>query len=336
MPRCSSSTRSSCSRSEPAPRERSRRASLLALTCACVALAAPGCGEDAGGDTASTTGTEPQPEGTLRIATGGDVGTLDPLLAGNRAEQLAARQVYEPLVARQSGPFGQTRRRPGLVPTLRPASGGTIWIAKLRPGVRFGDGEPLDADAVIANAQRWMSVAPGPDLLPGLAAVDSPRPGRVRFLLDRPEPRLSHELADPRLGVVSPDALANATTDGARIDAEGSGTGPFELREREPGRTLLARKASWWGTRLGLGPGVDQIELVDAGGRGARAGQLREGTVEMADDLAGRSARLVRADPLLTLVVGRGAKVGIERSVRGIESGESDQSLADVWLTDLR
>jgi peptide/nickel transport system substrate-binding protein len=336
LPSSSSSTRSSSSRSEAAPRARPRRASLIALTCACASLAASGCGAEDGGGTASPAGTEPQPGGTLRIATGENVRTLDPLLAANRSEQLASRQVYEPLVSSQSGPFGQTRRRPGLVRSLRPAAGGTIWVAKLRTGVRFGDGEPLDADAVLANAQRWMSVSPGPELAPGLAAVDSPRPGRVRFLLERPQPRFSRELADPRLGIVAPQALAGASGVGVRLDAQGSGTGPFELREREPGRTLLARRASWWGTHLGLGPGVDQIELLDIGVRGARAAQLRNGAVEVADDLGGPSADVVRSDPLLTLSRGGGAKVGLERSVRGIDSGEADQSLADVWLTDLR
>jgi peptide/nickel transport system substrate-binding protein len=336
LPSSSSSTRSSSSRSEAAPRGRSRSASLIALTCACISLAASGCGEEDGTGAASPAGGEPQPGGTLRIATGDDVKTLDPLLAANRTEQLASRQVYEPLVSSQTGPFGQTRRRPGLARSLRPAAGGTIWIAKLRPGVRFGDGEPLDADAVIANAQRWMSTAPGPELASGLSAVDSPRPGQVRFLLDHPQPRFSRELADPRLGIVAPQALAGASASGVRLDAEGSGTGPFELREREPGRTLLARRASWWGTRLGLGPGVDQIELLNIGAGPARTVQLRNGAIEVADDLSASSAKIVRADPLLTVAGGGGAKVGLERSVRGIDSGGTDQSLADVWLTDLR
>ena len=41
-------------------------------------------------------------------------------------------------------------------------------------------------------------------------------------------------------------------------------------------------------------------------------------------------------DPLLALVGGGGAAIGIQRSVRGIDSAAADQALADVWLTDLR
>jgi peptide/nickel transport system substrate-binding protein len=328
---CSSSTRSSCSRSEP--RRRHGRRLLPAALLTCVAIAASGCGGDGGGGTPAAAGPEPQAEGTLHIATHGGVSTLDPLIAGGRAERLAARQVYEPLVSSQAGPFGQAKQRPGLARTIRPAAGGTIWIANLRPGVRFGDGEPLDADAVIANANRWLATRAGQALVPALTAADSPRPGQVRFLLDRPEPRFARALSDARLGIVAPAVLAAATANGIRIDADGGGTGPFELRERDGDSTVLARRATWWGARLGLGPGVDQIELTRVPSSRDRADQLREGTIEVADGLHGRSADVVRADPLLSLV---GGTMGVERSVRGIDTAAADQPLADVWLTDLR
>jgi peptide/nickel transport system substrate-binding protein len=337
LPSSSSSTRSSCSRSELPGAARPPLAPLSLLGCAlALALALAGCGGAKEGAAPTAATGSPQPEGTLRIAVGSDIATIDPLLARNRAERMAARQVYEPLVSAEAGPFGQTRTRPGLLTSIRPLDDGTIWAAKLRPGVRFGDGEPFDADAVIANARRWMSRPEGAALVPELAAVDSPRPGLVRFLLDRPEPRFDRELRDSRLAVVAPGVLASSPPAGVRVDADGGGTGPFEVRERETGRTLLARKAAWWGTRLGLGPGLDQIEFDTAHSSHARADQLREGGVEVADDLSGRSARIVAADPLLAVVAGGGSRIGMERSVRGIDSGAPDQPLADVWLTDLR
>ena len=80
----------------------------------------------------------------------------------------------------------------------------------------------------------------------------------------------------------------------------------------------------------------DQIEIVRVPDRGERSDQLRANAVDVADGLRGRSARVVRADPLLALVGGGGAAIGIQRSVRGLDSAAADQALADVWLTDLR
>ena len=247
--------------------------------------------------------------------------------------------MHEPLVSRQNGPFGQTRERPGLIRSISSNRAATIWTAELRGGVRFQDGEPMDADAVIANVNRWVNVSPGPELLPELVPLpaipaDSPRPGQVRFFLDRPSARFPQELADPRLGLVAPSALAGAGS--APIKLGGTGTGPFELREGEPGTTLLVRNVAWWGADLGLGPGVEQVELQQVDDVNERADDLVDGTVDVAEDLNDATAKRIRRDPLSTIVRGGGAVLGIARSVRGIESATAAQPLADVWLTTLR
>jgi peptide/nickel transport system substrate-binding protein len=264
----------------------------------------------------------------------GTIDELDPLVAEGRAERLASRQIHEPLVSNQNGPFGATRERPGLVRSLVPSSGKTIWTATLRPRVRFQDGVPLDADAVRANVDRWLATSAGRELLPELIVADNPAPGVVRFQLARPTPDFPRRLADARLGIVAPAALDDAGSGTLGADPIQSGSGPFELREQDAGGTLLARHATWWGAPLGLGPGVDQIEFVASGGAGAGVELLASGSVEVAA-LTGDAIRSVMEDPLLSVVRGGGPPLGIERSVRGLESAEEAQPLADVWLTDL-
>ena len=294
-----------------------------------------GCADDGGGDAPSSAGEIPEPGGTLRLAVPGEIETLDPLLAQDRAERLASRQIHEPLVSRLAGPFGQTRQRPGLVRSLVASAGDTIWTATLRPRVRFQDGEPLDADAVRANVDRWLSTSVGRALLPGLIVADNPAPGVVRFQLDRPTPDFPRQLASARLGIVAPAALAEMGPGGLSIGSTQTGTGPFDLRERDAGRTLLARNATWWGARLGLGPSVDQLELLDVPRGEARVEQLESGSVEVAAALSPELAGRVLSNPLLSVVRGGGDALGMERSVRGIESADVEQSLADVWLTDI-
>lgn len=260
------------------------------------------------------------------------VETTDPLFVSTRAERLVARQIYEPPVSLQSGPFGGTRRLPGVVRTLRSQRDATLWIARLRPGIEFGDGERLDADAIKANAERWIALEPGRRLVAGLAFVDSPRPGIVRFFLDSPQAEFAHTLARAELGLIAPRAIAAAG--GGEVRRSQAGAGPFELREREGEKVLLARNASWWGSPLGLGPGVDQIEILGEEGAKLRAEQLESGLVQVADAI--RSTAIADQGPVLTSVPGRGVGIAIERSVRGISSAAAAQSLADVWLTDLR
>ncbi len=311
-------------------------APIVAVASLCLLA---GCGKAANEGATAEPGVIPEAAGTLRIAVAGQVSSIDPLLTSNPAEKIASRQVHEPLISRQNGPFGQTRVRPGLILSISSNAAATIWTARLRGGVRFQDGEPMDADAVIANVNRWANVSPGPELLPELPSLpappaDSPQPGIVRFLLERPAPQFPRELADPRLGLVAPSALVGSGS--APIKLGGTGTGPFELREGEPDTTLLARNVSWWGADLGLGPGVEQVQLQDEDDPSRRADDLLAGSVEVAEDLDASAAARVERDPLSTLVRSSGSVLGVARSVRGIDSPMAAQPLADVWLTNLR
>src|SRR4051794_33216142 len=155
--------------------------------------------------------------------------TLDPLAAHNRAALTVVRQLYEPLIEHLSGPYGQTPPQAGLALSARPSRDRTTWTVTLRGGVRFHDGTPFNAAAVVANSTRWQRDAVGRKLLPHLFAVDAPTPDEVRFLLDQPVPDLVSRLADPRLGIVAPRALGTRGGKGVRFVASAaSGTGPFE------------------------------------------------------------------------------------------------------------
>jgi len=260
---------------------------------------------------------------------------VDPLYATSAVDRLAARQIHEPLVEELDGPFDVARRSPGLAVTVTPSPDQTIWSARLRPGVRFQDGTPFNAAAVLANVERWRTVAAGRAAL-GDLLVDSPRPDLVRFLLPAPDPDFPDRLASARLGIVSPKAIAAAAggpLDTARLPA--SGTGPFELRERSSDRELLALNTGWWGTDRELGPGVDQIELRVVEEPDERLVALRDGNVLVAE-LDPDQRRDARRDPLLTTQPqGAGAILGLERSVRGIPPGEPAPSLNAVWLTGI-
>ena len=275
--------------------------------------------------------------GTLTYALPGLPATLDPLAAKGRLAEAVTRQVYEPLIAELTGPYGQNAAQPGLALSAHPSPNRSTWTLTLRLGVRFQDGTPFNAASVLANSRRWQSDARGRALLPHLFAVDAPRPDEVRFLLDRPVRDLPKRLASPRLGIVSPRALEPQSGQRARFltDARGSGTGAFEPGAGGPARLELARFAGWWGSHLGLGPAFDGVTFVAAPRPAQRYRMLAEGRCRSPTRSMPRACgppRPIRCSPPSS---GPATGIGTEGSVRGITSAGIVPVLTGVWLTRL-
>lgn len=319
-----------------------RRASRAgrAWAMAWVAFALAGCGEAADeGIPALQLGGPPGEGGTLTWVVADRVESFDPLVAETRAEQLVTRQINEPLTQQVASPFDPERRVPGLVRRARGSGDNVIWTLHLRSGVVFQDGEPFNGAAVRVNATRWQTTAAGRALLPDLLEVASPKPDVVQFVLAAPDPRFPKRLASPRLGIVSPAALEPASGSGAVLARPSqTGTGPFELFGRSASTRVLARNTSWWGLAadVDIGPALEQIEIRTEPSAELRLALLDAGDAQLADELGPEQARLAAADPLLSVLRGRGRTwLGLERSVRGVESAERIPSLASAWLTTL-
>jgi peptide/nickel transport system substrate-binding protein len=313
---------------------RTARAIAAGLAIATLAALASGCGSD-GASPVAAAGVEPQPRGAITLAVPAPPRELDPLLASAPVDRLVTRQLYEPLVERLSGPYDDVRVLPGLGLSERPTEGGKLWRIRLRTGIRFQDGSPFEASAVVANARRWRTTDAGQALLPGLAAADAPRPDLVRLIFERPLPDLRRRLASPRLGIVSPSALKpRSGIDATLASSGGAGTGAFALRPGTGASAVLARNTGWWGTPQGLGPAFDQIGLRVVPSANQRLRLLRRGDVEAAWALPGAVASRLRRDPLLSgLPAPGGASIGLERSVRGIDAANPPPRLSAVWLT---
>jgi peptide/nickel transport system substrate-binding protein len=306
---------------------------ILLVVAIAVAGATGGCAEDDPGLPPAPAADAPGAGGPLTWALASTPGDLDPLQATARETQLVTRQIHEPLVESLSGPLGDLRRLPGLAATASSSADETIWSFGLRQGVRFQDGSRFNAAAVVANAERWQAAPQGQALMNDVFATDAPRPDLVRFFLERPDPGFPERLSAPMTGIVSPRAIGSPRSSRLRR-GQRSGTGPFELRERDSDSVLVARNLSWWGTARGLGPELDQVEFRTVADPDDRVALLEAGDVQVAESLRREQARRVRADPLLELLPGGAAgSLGIQRSVRGITSARGVPSLSGVWVT---
>jgi peptide/nickel transport system substrate-binding protein len=306
---------------------RSLRGILVAAVVACCA----GCG----GGAARFSGEDPGAAGgggELSYAISAQPGELDPLHATSLSEQTVSRQIFEPLVERLRPPFSGAAVA-GLALGWRHSGDLRVWSLRLRQDVRFQDGEPFNASAVAANAQRWIEDPAGQAAVPGLVAADAPRPDLVRLILSRPAADLPSLLANPRLGIVSPPALTPANGAASRLGrVREAGTGPFSLHGSAAGIVVLDRNRRWWGSPLGLGPELDQIAFRTVPDPAGRAQLLREDAVRVAADLPAPAALRLSRDPLITAVgPASGHALAFERSVRGIDTWRP-QSLSPVWL----
>jgi peptide/nickel transport system substrate-binding protein len=140
---------------------------------------------------------------------------------------------------------------PYLAESFTPSEDFKSWTVKLRPGISFHDGTPLNADAIVANfeSQRGhplvgLAVKP---FFPEEGAVTVVDDLTVTFNLLDADAQWPSAAMTGQLGMVaSPTWLAAAAEDGS-LNQEPVGTGPFVFESRsEDSVTRFVRNENWW------------------------------------------------------------------------------------------
>lgn len=196
-----------------------------------------------------------------------------------------ARQIVEPLV--RLAPDGALV--PWLLEGWEMADDAMRCRLRLRPGLRWSNGDPFTAEAVLHNLRRWCeSTVPGNSMAARCAALVDPATGRlaegaavavdaltVDLSLLRPDATLIAGFSDYPALVVHPGFDAA----GADLSAAPVGTGPFRLTAFEPGRfARVERSEAWWGGTVAL----DAVEWHDLGNApGAEAAAFAAGAIDL-------------------------------------------------------
>ncbi|KLE89138.1 TIGR04028 family ABC transporter substrate-binding protein [Klebsiella aerogenes] len=126
---------------------------------------------------------------------------------------------------------------------------------KLRPGVTFSDGTPLDANAVAKNFDTYglgnkALRLPVSEVINNYDRSEVIDPLTVKFYFKKPSPGFLQGTATIGSGLVSLSTLARSFE--ALGDARNIiGSGPFTVKDEKPGRelTLVARKDYQWGPK---------------------------------------------------------------------------------------
>ncbi|MET0896027.1 MAG: ABC transporter substrate-binding protein, partial [Acidimicrobiia bacterium] len=94
---------------------------------------------------------KPKSGGTLTYLLPADINQIDSAKIASTPNVAAAQMVYSALITIDPQTLKPVMR---LAQSLSSNSASTVWTMKLRPGLKFSDGTPLDAAAVVANWDR--------------------------------------------------------------------------------------------------------------------------------------------------------------------------------------
>ena len=264
------------------------RAAVALLALASAALASPPAGA----------------ETVLRIAmTAADIprtlGQPDQGFEGNRFTGLT---MYDALTMWD---LSSATKASALIPGLATewsvdASDTTKWTFKLRPGVKFHDGSPFNADAVVWNVEKVLKTdAPQYDAsqvgvtasrMPTLASARKIDDMTVELVTKEPDSFLPVNLSN--LFMASPakwqalydkaqgaDAKAKAVAAWDAFSRDAAGTGPWKMARFVPRERLeVVKNADYWDkARV---PHIDRMVLLPIPEANARTAALLSGQVD--------------------------------------------------------
>ncbi|MDI3318018.1 MAG: ABC transporter substrate-binding protein [Bacillota bacterium] len=287
-------------------RPRWGRTAALGLVVAALLLAGCGGGGSGGatgsagnGAAAGAGGTSSGGGGTITIGINADPPNLDP--SGSTA--LVDRYVQNSIFDKLYDVDAQLRVVPVLAASLPEVSAdGKTYTIRLRQGIRFTDGTPFDADAVVFNLKRYM----GPESarrseLSFVQDVQKVDPYTVRIVLKEPFSPLLYTLTD-RAGMMgSPSAIEK---EGANFGQHPVGTGPFLFESRIKGdQIVLVRNPNYW--RKGR-PKAEKLIWKVVTDDNVKVVNLKAGQLDLIDTVPAQSVGDLQSDSGFRVDIGPG------------------------------
>src|ERR1700675_4192300 len=231
---------------------------------------------------------------TLRIGLAEDPDVLDPTLA----RTYVGRIVFSALCDKLFDIDEKLNLVPQLALSHEPPADGKEVTIKLRPGVKFHDGEPLDAEAAKFSLDRHLTMQ-GSFRKPELATldhVDVVDPLTIKLVLKTPFSPLIAQLTDRSGMIVSPKAAKEA---GDKFGLHPVCAGPYKFVERvQQDRIVFEKFADYWDKDKIHIDRIVYLPLVDAT---VRLANLKSGGLDLIEPLLATDIKAVQTDPKLKL-----------------------------------
>src|SRR3982750_3685926 len=239
-------------------------------------------------------GATVQAQTTLRIGLAEDPDILDPTLARTYVGRIVFASFCDKLF--------DIDEKLNIVPQLAlshtTSDAGKEVVIKLRPGVKFHDGEPFDAEAAKFSLDRHVTM-PASFRKPELAQldhVDVVDPLTIKLVLKTPFSPLIAQLTDRAGMMVSPKA---AKAEGDKFGLHPVCAGPYKFVERvQQDRIVFEKFADYWNKDNIFIDRVMFLPIVDAT---VRLANLKSGGLDLIERVLATDIKDVRADSRLVL-----------------------------------
>src|ERR1700738_5294264 len=239
-------------------------------------------------------GSNLQAQTTLRIGIAEDPDILDPSLS----RTYVGRIVFSAFCDKLFDIDEKLNIVPQLALSHETSADGKEMTIKLRPGVKFHDGEAFDAEAAKFSLERHLMMQ-GSSRKPELAAVDHVEvvdPLTVKLVLKTPFSPLIAQLTDRAGMMVSPKAAKEA---GDKFGQHPVCAGPYKFVERvQQDRMVFEKFADYWNKDNVFIDRVVFLPIVDAT---VRLANLKSGGLDLIERLLATDIKDVRADNRLKL-----------------------------------
>src|SRR6267154_2536150 len=231
---------------------------------------------------------------TLRIGLAEDADVLDPSIARTYVGRIVFASFCDKLF--------DIDEKLNIVPQLalshETSADGKEMTIKLRPGVKFHDGEPFDAEAAKFSLDRHLTL-PTSFRKPELAALDHVEvvdPLTIKLVLKTPFSPLIAQLTDRAGMMISPKAVKEA---GDKFGLKPVCAGPYKFVERvQQDRIVFEKFADYWNKDNIHIDRIIYLPIIDAP---VRLANLRSGGLDLIERLAATDIAAVKSDSKLKL-----------------------------------
>jgi len=277
-------------------------------------------------------GAAVQAQTTLRIGLAEDADVLDPSIARTYVGRIVFASFCDKLF--------DIDEKLNIVPQLalshETSADGKEMTIKLRPGVKFHDGEPFDAEAAKFSLDRHLTL-PTSFRKPELAAldhVDVVDPLTIKLVLKTPYSPLIAQLTDRAGMMVSPKAAKEA---GEKFGLHPVCAGPYKFVERvQQDRIVFEKFADYWNKQNIFIDRVVFLPIVDAT---VRLANLKSGGLDLIERVLATDIKDVRADSRIKLstalelgYMGLTLNIGNDKNKGGLSQSEKVRQALDLSI----